>query len=77
VIYPEFIEKYGDEEVSFRSYYKYTFSFTSENGLTVYVGGNHDDIYRLCVEANKKYKISELEPSSAYMNDECLLHNIF
>jgi len=44
--YEEFIEKYGEEEIKFSSYYKYSFTFKNEK-LAVGYGGDHDDIYRL------------------------------
>lgn len=49
----EFIAKYGDVKVKFVSYYKYTFTYsgTCVNGfgITVDVGGDSGDIYRLDV----------------------------
>jgi len=76
--YKEFIDKYGQVKVKFSSYYKYSFSFSNEEmNLSVSVGGNHDDIYRMEVEADKEYTISELEPSSASMNSEYILWDLF
>ena len=48
----KFLAAYGDTEVTFCSYYKYTFSFRGAVGetgsvLTVWLGGISDDIYRL------------------------------
>jgi len=57
--YEEFIEKYGDEEVKFVSYYKYDFVFESEK-LKVGCGGDRDDIYRLKVNT-EPIKVRELE----------------
>ena len=71
--YGEFIKKYGKEKVKFASYYKFSFCFKNEEtGLSVSVGGNADDIYRLEVEPGKEYTIAELQPYSAYLNDENL-----
>lgn len=75
--YSEFIQKYGDEEVVFSSYYKYAFSFAGKNNLIVHVGGNQNDIYRMTVEAGKKYNVFELDPYAAYLNDERLFFDSF
>lgn len=46
----EIFEKYGDTAVYFSNYYKYVFTFTSNNvdgdKITVECGGNPDEIYR-------------------------------
>lgn len=45
----EFVTTYGDVEVTFSSYYKYTFTFTGkvgENTLVCTCGGDSDVIYR-------------------------------
>jgi len=51
----EFVEKYGEEEVKFVSYYKYEFVFQNEK-LKVGCGG---DIYRLKVNT-EPIKVKEL-----------------
>lgn len=72
----DFYEKYGDVEVVFTSYYKYTFTYvaTLPDGkrLTVGYGGNHDDIYRFDVSANKPVSVSQLQPymGSVYQGTE-------
>lgn len=43
--YSELMEKYGNEELEFQRYYKYNFTYESEN-LKVVCGGNRDNIYR-------------------------------
>lgn len=62
----EFIKKYGEVEVTFSHYYKYTFTFTGvlENGsiISVDIGGNADDIYREEVSNDEKQVVSHLEP---------------
>jgi hypothetical protein len=62
----DFLEKYGAVEVTFSSYYKYTFDFTAtlpdENLLTVRVGGGGDDIYRQSVTANTLHRVDTLAP---------------
>lgn len=68
--YDEFIEKYGNEKVKFKSYYKFTFSFTNNKGLTVHVGGHSDDVYKFDILADKEYTVSDLEPVSAYFENE-------
>ncbi len=49
--YSELTEKYGDVELKFESYYKYSFTYrgqTKEDSqLSAYVEGNRDSIYRL------------------------------
>lgn len=63
----EFLEKYGDHEVEFRSYYKYTFIFLNET-LEVHVGGAPNEIHKLEVVSGKKYHVWELYPYAAYVN---------
>lgn len=64
----EFMAKYGDIEVKFSSYYKFSFVFSGvlDNGnkISVEVGGNSDDIYRLEVVANLPETIASLNPNS-------------
>jgi len=68
--YEEFIEKYGNEKVKFKSYYKYIFNFTNNKGIIVSMGGISDDIYRCEIQADKEYLISELGITSAYSENE-------
>ena len=62
----EFYDKYGDVEVTFSSYYKYTFTYaaTLPDGkrLTVGYGGNHDEIYRHSVSTSTAEKVCLLQP---------------
>ena len=62
----EFIEKYGDVEVSFSSYYKFTFTYKAilEDGSTVFVdfGANSEDIYRHEVTSTGVETIKALDP---------------
>jgi len=62
----EFYAKYGDVEVTFTSYYKYTFTYaaTLPDGkrLTVGYGGSHDEIYRHEVTTSCAEKVSSLQP---------------
>ncbi|CAB4121483.1 hypothetical protein UFOVP11_66 [uncultured Caudovirales phage] len=53
-----FIDTYGDEEVQFHSYWKYTFTFCNLDVL-VSIGGEPADIYRLDVNA-KPIKVKDL-----------------
>ena len=73
--YKEFIKKHGKEKVKFGSYYKYMFSFENDSGLYVSVGGDADDIYRLDVDADKEYLVSDLEPNYASLNGETIFDN--
>ena len=62
----EFIEKYGDVEVTFSHYYKYTFTYATElqdgSKLSVGFGGHHDDIYHAEVSNNDKQLVRNLDP---------------
>ena len=64
----EFVEKYGNVEVKFSHYYKYTFSFSgkTDDGANIHVsyGGNHDDIYRFSVDADRGLLIEDLYPNA-------------
>ena len=64
----EFIEKYGDVKVKFSSYFKFSFTYAGElpdgKKITVSVGGNSDDIYRMGVVADEITTISALYPYS-------------
>jgi hypothetical protein len=69
----QFIEKYGDVEMHFTSYYKYTFSFEGKtpNGETIKasVGGSADDIYRFEVCTGSNGTFSSLDPECGYVYD--------
>ena len=62
----EFIDKYGSVEVKFSSYYKYTFTYTGTlpdgSKISVDVGGNSADIYRMSVSANDVETVYALDP---------------
>lgn len=62
---------YGDILVRFSSYYKYNFVFKGQ-GLTVYAGGDKDDIYRFSVQPNEDYKIRDLPVFKIYKVDELI-----
>ena len=65
----EFDELYGDVEVVFTSYYKYSFVFkgTTDDGehVVISVGGDADEIYRMDVNAGEEVKVKELYGSFA------------
>lgn len=50
----DFFDKYGEEAVTFSSYYKYSFTYegTSKEGhrIVISYGGSADDIYRYDVD---------------------------
>jgi hypothetical protein len=72
--YKEAMEKYGDVLVVFTGYYKYSFSFVSEDGkLRAHVGGNADDIYKLDISPNTPYKVRNLEPYWMSFNNEVVI----
>jgi hypothetical protein len=62
----EFYSKYGDVQVTFSHYYKFTFHYSATlpdgKHLTVGYGGNHDEIYRHEVSKDTQEKIRLLEP---------------
>lgn len=64
----EFYAKYGEVEVTFATYYKFTFIYkatlTDGRILSVGYGGNSDEIYRHEVLAGQAVKVSRLEPYS-------------
>ncbi len=70
----EFLEKYGEVEVMFESYYKFTFNFgglTNEGAnLTVYVGGDYDQIYGLSVQPDHYYKVKDLPYVIGFRDDD-------
>jgi hypothetical protein len=72
----EFLEKFGGVEVKFSSYYKYSFVFSgvTEDGtyVSVSIGGNADDIYRLDVSADSVETVVGLDPyqGTAILNKE-------
>jgi hypothetical protein len=68
----QFNDVYGESEVVFAHYYKYSFLFVGElegKSINIMVGGNSDDIYRFDVEPNKKYKVKELGFNYATVKD--------
>ena len=64
----EFLSTFGEVEVTFSSYYKYTFTFeaTLPDGRVLYVsiGGHVDDIYRMSITNNQKQTVLSLDPDS-------------
>ncbi len=62
----EFYAKYGEVEVTFSSYYKYTFTFSAllPDGklLSVDYGGSSDGIYRYEVTPGHKTTVTSLYP---------------
>ena len=62
----EFYAKYGDVEVTFSEYYKYTFFYTATlpdgKRLTVGYGGDSGEIYRHEVATNCVETVSGLQP---------------
>jgi len=63
----EFLERYGDEQVKFAYYYKYVFTFSGKteagNNISVSVGGDPDEIYRLEVANSGSDRVRDLNPS--------------
>jgi hypothetical protein len=69
----QFIEKYGDIEMYFQEYYKYSFTFkgTTPNGeiIRVSIGGGSDDIYRLEVCDGNNGTLRSMDPDSGRVYD--------
>jgi hypothetical protein len=61
----EFLEKYGEVELSFTSYYKFSFTFAgeAEDGalITASYGGSSDDVYRYAVGTGVFSTVEEME----------------
>jgi hypothetical protein len=74
----EFYEKYGDVEVTFSSYYKYTFEYsaTLDDGKRIVVsyGGNSDEVYRHEVSSGFTETINALGPyaGNVYADGNCI-----
>ena len=63
----ELLSQYGDAELKFSSYYKYSFTFTGQMvdiKINATIGGSSDDIYRLDVYADQKMSLQMLDPTS-------------
>lgn len=60
----EMLQKYGDVELKFNYYYKFVFIFVADLGdnkkISVNVGGSSDEIYKLDVDAEEVYLLSNL-----------------
>ena len=73
----EFNELYGDVEVKFNSYYKYTFEFRGQTDdfktVSISFGGGADDIYKEQIEAGEKVKVKDIEGmyATVYEDDDC------
>ncbi len=75
----EFVAKYGDIEVEFVYYYKYTFHFKGEydgKDVECSVGGNASDVYYVDVKPNVKYTVKELRPMSLAIDGEIVYLDI-
>ena len=60
----ELIKKYGDVELTFYSYYKYSFNYTAKVGeinFYGYFGGDSSEIYKYRVEPGRKVKVKDYE----------------
>lgn len=68
----EFYAKYGDVEVMFTSFYKFTFNYCAtlpdNRRLNVSYGGNAE-IYRHEVFASEPIKIKDLQPYAGWIYD--------
>ncbi|MEM7209550.1 MAG: hypothetical protein AAF434_17155 [Pseudomonadota bacterium] len=66
ISHQEFIERYGDVEVEFSHYYKFSFTFKTEldDGavLSVSTGGDADEIYREEIANNEKRLVRDVCP---------------
>lgn len=64
----EFIDRYGDVDVKFSYYYKHSFHFDAElpdgSGISVAIGGESGEIYRLEVDCDEVSTVKDLDPYS-------------
>ena len=61
----EFYEKYKEVTFFFSSYYKYVFTFVGEHEgsiVSIGVGGNPEEIYRMDVTPDYTESIEQLQP---------------
>lgn len=69
----EFYAKYGEVEVVFTNYCKFTFFYDAvlpdNRRLSVYYGGDSDEIYRHEVGVDEPIKIKDLRPYAGYVYD--------
>jgi len=66
----EVIEKFGEIELSFEDYYKYSFGFNYKNEiLDIHgsFGGDSNDIYRYNVSFDKKVRIKDFAIELNYL----------
>ena len=74
----EFNELYGDVEVKFNSYYKFTFEFRGETKtfetISISFGGGADDIYKESIEAGETVKVKDIDGryATVYTDSTCL-----
>lgn len=77
----EFMNKYGDVDVKFSSYYKYTFTFTGEfdgGVVLVEVGGGSSDIYRMEVCSGLSESVGGLDPySGSFVKGGVVVDNFY
>ena len=78
----EFIALYGDVEVEFYSYYKYTFTYRGElpDGSVIFCdyGGNSDEVYRYEVNAGDKIAIKSVYPyAGRVIKDGEVVHEFY
>ena len=69
----EFYDKYKEVDFTFKSYYKYTFTFVGEyegKAVTIGVGGESDDVYRFEVTVGCNGSIESLQPYEGMCGDD-------
>lgn len=61
----EVLAKYGEVDLFFSAYYKYSFGFSgiADDGVKVYmcIGGDSGDIYRFIVSRDEPKKLKDME----------------
>lgn len=62
----QFLQRYGDVEVKFSSYYKFAFTFkgicaSDGKNIAVRIGGDGDDIYRMDISADEKRRVEDFK----------------
>lgn len=61
----EFLKEYGNVPLKLHSYYKYSFTFKgmtqNDSYVTMCLGGDADDIYRLELDVESTYYVRDLD----------------
>lgn len=77
--YTEMLKLYGDVQMTFASYYKYSFTYKGMTAdgkeLMAFVGGGADDIYKMSVNTDA-VALKDLFPRTVYLDGKELWSEI-